>query len=378
MENEILITDLAYGGEGVGRTGGKVCFVENALPGEKVAVKITQDKKKILKAKAIRWIETSPARVEPPCPHVKSCGGCQYQHISYSEELRWKEKQVRDYLTRNLRVDAALIGEITGSSEPYGYRSSVTMHKTWENQSGYFGRDNRTIIAIEECMLLKPGLKGLFKMPWQKHQDDRTFRLDGEGTPQENSLDRFFEIKVGEEKITAHARCFFQNNLEITAKIGTRLKTWAEEFAPETFADLYCGVGTFTFLSAGKTQKLMLAEENPWAVQALRKNLEARNLTANILEGQVERKFSSWIAAAKDSKTFLFTDPPRQGMDEKLAHALAKSPLSQIAYLSCHLGSLTRDLKILAEKGGFKIKEVLPFDMFPRTKHIEILTLLTR
>ena len=87
MENEILITGLAYGGEGVGRSGGKVYFVENALPGEKVIVEILQSKKKISKAKAVKWLEASPSRLTPPCPHIKACGGCQYQHVSYTEEL---------------------------------------------------------------------------------------------------------------------------------------------------------------------------------------------------------------------------------------------------------------------------------------------------
>lgn len=379
MENEILITDLAYGGEGVGRTDGKVCFVENALPGETVIMKVTQDKKKILKGKAVKWATVSPSRITPPCPYIGSCGGCQYQHVTYIEELKWKEKQVRDYLTRNLGIEENMISPITSSSEPYGYRSSVTMHKSWENLSGYFSRDNKTIIPIRECMLLHPGLQMTFQTLWQPHQDSRTFRLSSEGKVLENSTDNFFEVKAGCQKIITHTRCFFQNNLEITGKIGNQLKSWVEDFSPETFIDLYCGVGTFTFLSAGETAKLMLAEENPWALQALKKNLEARGKTAEILEGQVERKFSGWIAKQAASKTFLFIDPPRQGMEGNLALSLAKkSSLSQMAYLSCHLGSLARDLKILIEKGGFKVKQVIPFDMFPRTKHIEMLTLLAR
>ncbi len=272
-----------------------------------------------------------------------------------------------------------MVSEINGSSEPYGYRSSVTMHKSWENLSGYFARDNKTIVPIRECMLLQPGLQNTFHLPWQQHQDSRTFRLNSAGEILENSEDKFFEVKTGSEKIITHTRCFFQNNLEITSKIGEQLKRWVEDFSPETFIDLYCGAGTFTFLSAGQTAKLMLAEENPWALQALKKNLEMRGRTAEILEGQVERKFSGWMAKQAPSKTFLFIDPPRQGMEGNLALTLSKnSALAQMAYLSCHLGSLTRDLKILIEKGGFKIKQVIPFDMFPRTKHIEILTLLTR
>lgn len=378
MENEILITDLAYGGEGVGRCNGKVCFVCNALPGERVEIKVIEEQKKILKARAVKWLQTSPARVQPPCPHYETCGGCQYQHVSYKEELVWKEKQVREYLKRNLRIDESVVGKITGSSGPYGYRSSVTMHQNAAGLSGFVSRDNRTVTPVEECLLLNPALKNLFKMPWgHKKEESRTFRLSSENVPMAGSADEFFEIKAGGEKIITHTRCFFQNNLEITGKIGAQLKKWVEDFSPEVFVDLYCGVGTFTFLSSGATPRLRMAEENPWALKALRKNLESRGKTADILEGQVENKFQTWVSDLK-GRVFLFTDPPRQGMDEKLAFGLAKAPLSQMAYLSCHLGSLTRDLKILTEKGGFKIKTVLPFDMFPRTKHIEILTLLTK
>ena len=163
-----MITGLAYGGEGVGRSGGKVCFVENALPGEKVRAKILQTKKKILKGRAVMWLETSPSRIEPICPYVKSCGGCQYQHVTYREELKWKETQVRDYLTRNLGIESMVIREINGSA----------------------------------------------------------------------------------------------------------------------------------------------------AIKARRKNLELRGKTAEILEGQVENQFSSWITGSKTSKSFLFTDPPRQGMEK--------------------------------------------------------------
>src|SRR5260221_12069886 len=104
MEKEILIQKIAYGGEGLGTLQGKICFVGNALPGENVRVQITENKKKFLNAKVVKRLTESPQRVTPPCPYLSDCGGCQYQHMTYEEELRWKEIQVREYFQRNLKI----------------------------------------------------------------------------------------------------------------------------------------------------------------------------------------------------------------------------------------------------------------------------------
>lgn len=380
MHPELEITSLAYGGEGVGRLDGKVCFVENALPGERVRVKIVQNQKKILKARAVEILKSSPERQTPPCPHYNTCGGCQYQHLSYSEELHWKERQVQDYLSRQLQLNPEVVQPITGSSRAYEYRSSVTMHQSSSGRSGFIARDNRSVTAVEKCLLLDNRLQNSFARPWQHpNEKSRTFRLNLQGEDLESSKDVFFEIAVGKEKIITHSRCFFQNNLEITGKIGDKLQKWISNFSAETFIDLYCGVGTFTFLSAPNESKLLMAEENPWAIKALRKNLETRGRAAEILEGQVENKFSGWIQKQKLNRPFLFIDPPREGMHEKMALALSKLPeIFKMAYLSCHLGSLARDLKILIKDGSFKIESVYPFDMFPRTRHVETLVLLSK
>ncbi len=100
MNLEIKIEKSAFGGDGIGYEDGKTCFVEGALPGEVVIAKVLQDKKNFIKAKIVKVVEASPFRLSPPCPYYETCGGCQYQHVTYEEELRIKESQVREMMQR--------------------------------------------------------------------------------------------------------------------------------------------------------------------------------------------------------------------------------------------------------------------------------------
>ncbi|MDP2990553.1 MAG: TRAM domain-containing protein, partial [Kiritimatiellota bacterium] len=97
---ELDITDLAYGGDGVGRTDGRACFVPFTLPGERVRAHLTQEAKRYARADVIEVLTPSPERIKPPCPHFRTCGGCRYQHLDYTAQVRWKQKQVTEILAR--------------------------------------------------------------------------------------------------------------------------------------------------------------------------------------------------------------------------------------------------------------------------------------
>src|SRR4051812_9526304 len=96
----VTIHDIAFGGEGVGRVDDFVVFVPFVITGETVEVEITEVKKSFGRAKLKRVVTPSPLRVQPPCPYFGACGGCQYQHISYEEQLRLKHKQIADLFER--------------------------------------------------------------------------------------------------------------------------------------------------------------------------------------------------------------------------------------------------------------------------------------
>ncbi len=384
-EKELQIDKLAYGGEGLGFLDGKVCFVEGALPGEKVRVRLTQEKSNYSKGRLLEILTPAPTRMEPPCPYVRECGGCQYQHVTYEEELRWKEIQVREHLQRFLKISGDIIKPIRHGESPYGYRNSVTLHETTQSAKqqdfGYVGRDNRTVFTLENCLIADPRLKNAFteKRLLRKGEARISLRVGESGTIYSGREEQIFSMKVGSESILTSSKGFFQNNLEATRQIGEVVKGWVAGAGPRLFADLYAGAGTFTLLAAGGVPDLMCLEENPHSLTALRENFKARNLQADVIEGLAEKSFPRYLKRKPRDKVFVFVDPPRTGMSSELAEFLGGEPSIQtIAYLSCHLGTLTRDLGKILAKGRFEVREVIPFDMFPRTKHIEMAALLTR
>ena len=103
---EVDIADVAFGGEGVARVNGFVVFVPFVAAGERVEIELTEVRKQFARARLLRVITPSPARVKPECPHFGACGGCQYQHLDYAEQLRVKHRQITDLMQRLAGLDA--------------------------------------------------------------------------------------------------------------------------------------------------------------------------------------------------------------------------------------------------------------------------------
>lgn len=380
---EISIDQIAYGGEGVGKVQGKVCFVENALPGEKVLAMLTQTSKSFLKARAVEILVRSPHREVPPCRFIDDCGGCQYQHVTYEEEIRWKTIQVREYLKRHLKIDPERVRPIVPSESCYHSRNSVTLHKVpgkdKSRPGAFFAKDNISLVPVTECLLADKNLSAVFQNlhDFPHYSEELTFRLGADGKTISSGDLQFFEITVGGETIITHSRSFFQNNLGVTAQIGSALKKWVDQYRPDVFFDLYAGTGTFSLLAAREVPRIVLIEENSSSLDALQKNITARNLPAEVVPGTVERVLSEALESKNFQNGFAFLDPPRKGLESGVSSYLCrKAPFKTIVYLSCHLGTLTRDLAALLKNEHYSVREVLPFDMFPRTKHIEIAVLL--
>ena len=199
MNIEVEIEKLVYGASGLGfvggppgetgrgspaSPGGKAVFVEGALPGEKVLAKVLSEKSNYCKARVTKVLESSPVRMDPPCPYIYSCGGCQYQHITYPQELHWKEEQVRESFTQALKVDPGLIAKIRSGAKEYGYRTSITLHRTRKENNkpqrlAFIGRDNRSMILIDNCMIADKGLKNVFvsEFKLEKNEEKRVFKV---------------------------------------------------------------------------------------------------------------------------------------------------------------------------------------------------------
>ena len=147
----IEITDVAFGGKAVGRLAdGRVCFVADALPGERVQVGVAPSTKRFVEGQLERVLEASPRRVKPPCPYFGTCGGCSYQHIAYDLQLELKTDQVRQTLRRLGGIEAPVVHAAVASPLPYGYRNRITVHAL-DGVIGFFRRDSHRLIDIERC-----------------------------------------------------------------------------------------------------------------------------------------------------------------------------------------------------------------------------------
>ncbi len=387
MDLELKIEKVVFGGDGLGFVEGKACFVERALAGEKILARILSDKPNFMKAKLIRVLEPSPHRIHPPCPYIERCGGCQYQHLPYTEELKWKEHQVRESFAQVFKAEEIPILPIQHSAKEYGYRKSITIHRTTEKNNksqrlGFIGHDNHSKVLIDYCMLADERLREIFNIEHKlnRREEKRAFKLDEKGRIFTSDEEKLYRVSVGGRSLWTSSLGFFQNNIEVTELIAQKLATYIAEIQPTRFLDLYAGVGTFPLLAARNVPEVHCFEDNPYSTGCLRRNVKELDLPlAGIFAGKVEKTFPRFILHSPKPGTLVFMDPPRQGIASSLADFLAKEDVGEnIFYLSCDLQILLRDLRQILATGRYKVREVTPFDMFPRTKHIEILVWLTK
>jgi len=122
---KVMITDIGAEGNALARVDNLVVFVPMLIPGDVVDIRITRKRKKYLEGKVIKFHEYSSDRIEPRCSHFGVCGGCKWQHLPYNLQLKYKEKQVRDNLTRIGKIELSEINSIIGSSEIFLYRNKL-------------------------------------------------------------------------------------------------------------------------------------------------------------------------------------------------------------------------------------------------------------
>ncbi len=363
---------------------GKTIFVDGALSGELVEADVLSEKKNYIDAKVSEVITASPDRMTPPCRYYGWCGGCQYQHMSYKEEKRIKSEQVREMLGSYV-VSPDQIEFIRSSEKEYGYRNSVTFHQTEADRKkkplvGFVGTDNETIIPVSECLLLDPGLSAVWTKSGRTVYKEKklTFKLSENKEIVSDVEERFFRIKVAGISLITSSKGFFQNNLAVTELLVKTVSGWIEAVKPQLFLDLYSGMGLFSLLCAQDIPNVICVEENGPSLEALKMNVEEkRRAGVDILMGQVERIYTNLIKERSIAGATILMDPPRQGLDKNFAMMLAHSDAKQMIYISCDIPSLARDLTLMLSAGKFDVKRIVPFDMFPRTKHIEAAVLLT-
>jgi 23S rRNA (uracil1939-C5)-methyltransferase len=159
-EAEVTIERMCYGGAGFGRLEGKACFVPFSAPGDRARIRVVKEKRSFLEGELLELPTPSPLRVAPACPLFGRCGGCNWQHLPYEEQLRQKGDIFGESLRRIGRVESDALLPVAGSPAAYGYRSRIQLKLSRKGGStllGFFqGASHQVVDAPMGCAIADP------------------------------------------------------------------------------------------------------------------------------------------------------------------------------------------------------------------------------
>lgn len=394
MTTNIKIEKISYDGKGIGYIDGKVAFVSNALPNEIVNAKIIKENKNYYECESLEIIEKSEKRVKPACPYFSECGGCSYMHVTHEDEVEYKVNALKEILKRNAVIDANVSTII--SNNELGYRNKLSL-KVENYEFGFYKEESHEFIKIDECLLASLAIRNIFKLKEylkfkegnilirSNFNDEIIIKINSESSVDLNIEklkehiklvgiiindkiiygEDFFIEQVHNYFYKVNINSFFQINLNILDKVINLLR----EKEYNTVADLYCGVGTLGIPL--KKQKLYGIEIVKEAVIDAIYNAKINKQDNKYLLGSAEA--INKINAKIDT---IIIDPPRAGLNKKTLDFLINYQSDNLIYMSCNPMTLAKNLKSLSTV--YNIEEVFYLDMFPRTKHIECVSVLSR
>jgi 23S rRNA (uracil1939-C5)-methyltransferase len=366
-------------------------------------LRLVEDKPKFSRAELLKVLEPSPDRVKPRCQHFYTCGGCHYQHMDYVAQLESKKMILQEQLERIGGLHNLPQIEMVPAPDVLNYRNSIQFHLTQDGKLGFQKARSNQTFAITECHLPEQGLNDLWPrielepIPGieriilrQGAGEDFVIILEGDGA---NGVDFTIEdlpvsiVQVGPtgsivlagsdhlwmpalgRQFHVSAESFFQvNSRQAEAMVSHLLKNLKLDKGM-TLVDAYCGVGLFSGFMAPLVKRLMGIEVSPQACEDFGINLDEFE-HVELFEAPVE----DVLGSVNFHPDVILLDPPRAGLGMKAVNGVLAQGAAKLAYISCDPATLGRDSKLLT-KGGYSLRKVTLFDMFPQTYHIESISL---
>ena len=388
---QIKIDDFDDLGNGLGKIDNKVCFVNKGLPNEVLDIEITKNTKSYINAKINEIIVPSKERLKPICPFYDVCGGCNFLHATKELENEFKIQKGKKFL--------GSIDKLYETAE-LNYRNKVIFHVK-KGEIGFYKTNTNQLIKITYCYLLDDEINKILEL-FNKHVDNN---FTGEILIRVNSLketlvsitgnyqytnilinsnlinnlvynskvlkgNSYFLEYLNDYKFKVSYLSFFQVNRHGLESIIDILNNFLKNKNINIALDLYSGTSVLGIIMARYVQKVISVEEVKVATLDALENRELNKINnLEVINGKVE----DYIDTFKNID-LVVVDPARRGLDKKTISYLKEIKSNYLIYIACKMDSLKRDLQDLKEI--YDVMEVNLVDMFPRTNHVECVSML--
>jgi len=429
LEHQILppltVETLVNGGSGLARFEGRVVFIPHSCVGDLVRAKVVRSKKNYLETELLEVLQPGPGRQVPDCPVAGECGGCQWQHLSYADQLQWKQQLFIETLSYQCGVATTAIKPIIPSVHQWHYRSRVQI-KCFNRDdgfiTGFYRPRSRYVVAVTQCPImdqrlnhLVADLRALFNgSVFADHIPQIDLAVDDAGkcaaiihylgaqrvalkeSLRHSGLDADLLVQFGSKKslqaicgdgrleihvdtplltLNYSAGSFAQINLQqnkVLINILTSIFPWNRD---QQVLELYCGMGNLSFPLARRVKHLVGIEESVQSIRMAQSNSHQCAITNLTFSAAAAEEV---VKSNIDHHHFdvVVLDPPRTGA-YSVVKSLAAAGIPNMLYVSCDPQTLARDLRPLIH-GGYQIVSSQPLDMFPQTYHCESVTFLQK
>ncbi|WP_082176998.1 class I SAM-dependent RNA methyltransferase [Arsenicicoccus sp. oral taxon 190] len=398
-EAEVEVGAVAHGGFCVARLDGRVVFVRHALPGERVRIRVTEGGTgdRYLRADAVAVLDASPHRVDPPCPYAGPgrCGGCDWQHVAVPHQRELKAAVIHEQLDRLAGLDLQGLQvqplPVEGRADDgLRWRTRVEFAVDEEGRAGLRRHRSHDVEVIDDCLIATPGVvaSGVLRTTWPGCSSVDVVDASGleepvlvpvhaDGTtgsdPGVLELVTFEDWQHGFE---VDARGFWQVHPDAATTFLGEVVELLDPQEGEHALDLYCGVGLFAAALAdavGEQGHVLAVEADAAAVDHALDNLQ-EHANVEVRQGRVDAVLGQ-AARSGIRADVVVLDPPRSGAGRTVMQQLAQLRPRAVAYVACDPAGLARDLAV-AEEHGYLLTDLIAYDAFPMTQHVECIALL--
>ena len=393
-EIEVEATNMAHGGEAVARADGRVVFVADAIPGERVVARITDDAKKAFwRAETVRVLEASPHRR----PHVWAeasldrdpadrPGGADYGHIALAHQRELKATVLGDALRRMGRVERDVVVEqLPGAEDGTGWRTRERLHVAEDGTVGPYAARSHRVVPVADLPLAVPAVRELAPLG-DRMPGAGSVQILAASTAREARLvigaqrPTVIRERVGDREFRVDDTGFWQVHAAAPAALTAAVQEAIDpaRFDPKAAnLDLYGGVGLLAAAVGdrfGAGVRITTVESDPRATEHAAENL-AVWIGATAVTARVERWVRSLADASAAERARLAAatvvlDPPRSGAGAAVLEAVTAVGPAQLVYVACDPVAFARDVALLAA-AGYALDGLRAIDLFPHTHHVE-------